>query len=61
MLRRLGLAKFRHISMHDERFFNVSLLNRYNDVIDALTAYADDFERGALAGIRKMLNDRRHL
>jgi len=57
MLRRLGLAKFRHISMHDERFFNVSLLKRYNDVIDALTAYADDFERGALAGIRKMLNN----
>src|SRR5208282_4393979 len=57
ILKRLGLKRFRHINMHDARFFNLSLLGRYNDVIDALSKYADSLEASMLSSIRTMLNN----
>ena len=57
ILKRLGLKRFRHINMHDARYFNLSLLGGYNDVIDALSKYADSVEASMLSSIRTMLNN----
>ncbi|HVB94983.1 MAG TPA: DNA polymerase domain-containing protein [Nitrososphaerales archaeon] len=56
ILKRLGLRRFRHVNMHDVRFFNLSLLKHYNQVIDSLARHADDAELATLARIRNMLN-----
>jgi DNA polymerase elongation subunit (family B) len=56
ILKRLGLKRFRHVNMHDIRFFNLSLLEHYNEVIDSLARHANDVESATLAGIRRMLN-----
>ncbi len=57
MLRRLGISRFRHLNMHDSRRFNLSLLPRYNKLIEGLTEYADPAELGLLASIRNMINN----
>ena len=57
ILKRLGLARFRHVNIHDSRHFNLGLLARYNDVIDALAKYAVADEAAMLSSIRNMLNN----
>ena len=56
ILKRIGLKRFRHVNMHDVRFFNLSLLKHYNEVIDSLARHANDVESATLARIRNMLN-----
>ncbi len=56
MLNRLGMTRFRHINIHDSRFYNVSLLARYNGLVAAMAAYADPVESALLSSISSMLN-----
>jgi len=56
ILKRLGLKRFRHVNMHDVRFFNLGLLKHYNEVIDSLARHANEVELATLARIRTMLN-----
>jgi hypothetical protein len=57
ILKRLGIARFRHIKLHDATGFNLMLLPRYNELISALSKYADSFELALLSSIRTMLNN----
>ncbi|MGA2198548.1 MAG: DNA polymerase domain-containing protein, partial [Nitrososphaerales archaeon] len=57
ILKRLGLTRFRQISIHDSRHFNLGLLEQYNGVIDALAKYSDTYELALLSSIRTMLNN----
>jgi DNA polymerase I len=56
ILKRLGLSKFRNLNMHDLRYYNMSILERYNKVIDQLDMYATTNEKIGLASISRMLN-----
>ncbi|MGA2666114.1 MAG: 3'-5' exonuclease, partial [Nitrososphaerales archaeon] len=56
ILKRLGISRFRHIKMHDARLFNLSLVEEYNQTIDALRRHATPVESGLLSSIRNMIN-----
>jgi len=56
ILKRLGITRFRNLNMHDLRYYNMSILERYNKVIDQLDTYATTNEKIALANISRMLN-----
>ncbi|MDG6988407.1 MAG: DNA-directed DNA polymerase I [Nitrososphaerota archaeon] len=56
IMRRKGLAKMRGISMHDSRYYNLSILDRYNSVLRSLMQVADTGEKARLAKIATMLN-----
>jgi DNA polymerase I len=56
ILKRLGITRFRNLNMHDLRYYNMSILERYNKVIDQLDMYASTNEKIMLANISRMLN-----
>lgn len=56
IVKRLGITRFRNLNMHDLRHYNMSILERYNKVIDQLDKNAAMDEKVALANISRMLN-----
>ncbi len=56
ILKRLGITRFRNLNMHDLRYYDTSMLERYNKAIDQLDMYASTNEKIILANISRMLN-----
>ncbi|HXG73465.1 MAG TPA: DNA-directed DNA polymerase I [Candidatus Nitrosotenuis sp.] len=56
ILNRIGITKFRNVNMHDLRYYNMSILERYNKIINQLDEHAKLPEKIALAYISRMLN-----
>ncbi|MDG6910208.1 MAG: ribonuclease H-like domain-containing protein, partial [Nitrososphaerota archaeon] len=49
MMRRRGVTKMKGVKMHDSRYYNLSVLDRYNSVLGTLMQIADQGERARLA------------
>jgi len=56
ILSRLGRKSIRRLNFHDNRKYNVMLLDKYNEVIERLDGIGDTSDRAALSKIRLMIN-----
>ena len=56
MLGRRGLKRKRDLNLHDARYYDLSLLDRYNSVLGRLLQMANSGERKGLIRIARMLN-----
>lgn len=58
MMRRRGLTKIKGVKMHESRYYDLAILDRYNSVLGSLMQMADKEEKSRLARIATMLNVR---
>ena len=47
ILKNKGLSRFRYLKMHDDRYYNMMLIDQYNKVIDSLLTDANEYEQRA--------------
>jgi hypothetical protein len=58
IVRSRDIKMFRQINFHDSRYYNLSLLNKYNSVIGKLLEHAEPHQKALLTSIATMLNRR---
>ena len=58
MCKKRGVTNIRGVNMHEHRHYNLSMSDRYNEVIGTLLQIADPSERTKLVRIARMINVR---
>jgi intein/homing endonuclease len=56
ILKRKKISKFRNINFHDDRYYNLSLLENYNTIINKMYLHANIMEKTSLNKIYTMIN-----